>query len=102
MEGTTLTPDLERVAAEALTSDRYRDLSAVMAAGVRMLQRPEAARAALLASVVAAQEEGDRAGYLTADDLVAHVEARLAGRPRRGEWPPAYRPVGSARCRGRD
>ncbi len=77
----TLTPDLERFAAEAVASGRYRDLSEVVAAGVSLLQRTEAARATLLASVTAAQEEGDRAGYLSADDLVARVEAQFADRP---------------------
>lgn len=81
MDGITLTPDLERFAVEAVASGRYRDLSEVVAAGVSLLQRTEVARAALLASVIAAQEEGDRTSYLTADDLVARVEARLAGRP---------------------
>ncbi len=81
MDGITLTPDLERFAAEAVAAGRYRDLSEVVAAGVSLLQRAEAARATLLASVMAAQEKGDRTGYLTADDLVARVEARLAGRP---------------------
>ena len=42
-----------------------------------MLQRAEAVRAALLASVTAARDEGDRIGFLTADDPLARVEARL-------------------------
>jgi antitoxin ParD1/3/4 len=81
MDGITLTPDLERFAAEVLASGRYRDLSRIVAAGVSLLQRSDAARTTLLASVMSAQEEGDRTGYLAADEVVARVEARLAGRP---------------------
>lgn len=55
MDSITLAPELERFAAEAVAS------------GVDLLQRTEAARAALLASVTAAR-----------------VEARLAGRPSTG------------------
>ena len=80
MNAVTLPPDLERFAAEAVASGRYPDLSAVVEAGISLLQRAETARAALLASVTAAQEEGDRGGSLTADDLTARVEARLARR----------------------
>ena len=52
----------------------------MVAAGVSLLQRQEQARAELLASVLAAEEEADRDGYLTADDMMARVEARLAQR----------------------
>lgn len=75
-----LPPELEQFAADAVASGRYRDRADLVAAGVNLLRRQEAARAALLASVLAAQEEGDRDGYLTGDDLLARVEARLAGR----------------------
>jgi antitoxin ParD1/3/4 len=80
MDAVTLPPDLERFAEEAVAAGRFRDVSAVLAAGVSLLQRQEQARAALLASVLAAEEEADRDGYLTADDMMARVEARLAHR----------------------
>ncbi|HEY3846802.1 MAG TPA: type II toxin-antitoxin system ParD family antitoxin [Acetobacteraceae bacterium] len=80
MDDVTLPPDLERFAEEAVAAGRFRDVSAVLAAGVSLLQRQEQARAALLASVLAAEEEADRDGYLTADDMMARVEARLAQR----------------------
>jgi Arc/MetJ-type ribon-helix-helix transcriptional regulator len=67
-----------------VASGRYRDMSAVVAAGVDLLQRTKAARAALLASVTAAQDEGDRTGDVTATNLMARVGARLAGRPSTG------------------
>ena len=80
MVAITLPPELERYAAEAVAAGRFRDMSEVVQAGISMLQRADSARAALLGSVLAAQEEGDRDGYLTAADLMTRVEARLAGR----------------------
>ncbi len=81
MDDISLTPELAQFAAEAVAAGRYRDLSDVVRAGISLLQRTELARAALLASVLDAEAEGDREGYLTADDVVARLEARLARRP---------------------
>jgi antitoxin ParD1/3/4 len=80
MDTVTLPPELQRFAIEAVAAGRYRDLSELVAAGVSLLQRQEQARAELLASVLAAEEEADRDGYLTADDMMARVEVRLAQR----------------------
>ena len=80
MDHVTLPPELERFAAEAVAAGRYRDVSEVVAAGVSLLQRQEQARAELLASVLAAKAEADRDGYLTGDELLTRVEARLAQR----------------------
>lgn len=80
MDTVILPPELERFATEAVATGRYRNVSDVVAAGVSLLQRQEQARADLLASVVAAEEEADRDGYLTADEMIARVEARLAQR----------------------
>ncbi len=80
MNGITLPPNLEQFAADAIAAGRYRDAADVVRAGLELLQQREQARADLLASVLAAQEEGDRVGYLTGDELLARVEARLARR----------------------
>jgi antitoxin ParD1/3/4 len=80
MDSVNLPPELERFAAEAVAAGRYRNLDEVIAAGVSLLQRQEDARAALLASVLAAEAEAERDGYLTGDDLLARVELRLARR----------------------
>jgi antitoxin ParD1/3/4 len=80
MDDVTLPPELERFAEEAVAAGRFRDRSDVVAAGMSLPQRQEQARAALLASVLAAEAEADRDGYLTADDMMARVEARLAER----------------------
>jgi len=81
MTTVTLSPEMERFADEAIATGRYRDHAEVVGAAVSLLQRAERQRAELHASLVAAQEEGDRDGYLTGAELVARVEARLAGRP---------------------
>ena len=77
MDTVTLPPELERFAAEAVATGRYRDVADVVAAGVSLLRRQEQARAELLASVLAAQAEADRDGCLTGDQMVARVRARL-------------------------
>ena len=51
MDSVTLPPELERFATEAVAAGRYRDVSAVVAAGVSLLQRAEAARAEFNASL---------------------------------------------------
>ena len=81
MNAVTLPPDLKRFADEAVAAGRYRDHTEVVGAAVSLLQQVERQRAKLHASVVAAQEEGDRDGYLTDAELVVRVEARLARRP---------------------
>jgi len=80
----TLTPELERFAAEAIAAGRYRDVSEVVQAGLSLLQRADAARAALLASVLAAEAEGDRDGYLALDQLEVEMRQKIhsAAHPR--------------------
>jgi putative addiction module CopG family antidote len=78
MDSVTLPPELERFAAEAVATGRYRDVADVVAAGVGLLQRQEAARAELLASVLAAESEADREGCVSGDEMLVRVRARLA------------------------
>ena len=78
MNNVTLPPELERFAEAAVAAGRYRDVSAVVAAGVSLLQRQDQARAELLASVLAAEEEAEREGCVTGDEMIARVRARLA------------------------
>ena len=70
-----LTPELERFATEAVAAGRYRDVAEVVQAGVSLLQRQEAARADLLASVLAAQEEADRDGCVSLDAVELEMRA---------------------------
>jgi putative addiction module CopG family antidote len=80
MDKVTLPPALERFATEAVAAGRYRDVSDVVAAAMTLLQRQEQARAELLASVLAAKEASERDGYLTGDEVAAHVRATIARR----------------------
>ncbi len=80
MDNVTLTPDLEQFAAEEIAAGRYRDMGEVVRAGVGLLRHRTEAKAQLLASVLAAQEEGDRLGYLTGDEVAAHVRETIARR----------------------
>jgi putative addiction module CopG family antidote len=78
MDNVTLPPELERFAEEAVAAGRFPDVSAVLAAGVSLLQRQEQARAELLTSVLAAKEESDRDGYLSGDEVADRVRATIA------------------------
>jgi putative addiction module CopG family antidote len=80
MDSVILTPELERFAAEAVAAGRYRDIADVVHAGIDLLRQRDAARAALLDSVLAAQAEGDRDGYLTGEEVAARVLATIARR----------------------
>ena len=76
--GIALPPDLEQFAAEAIAAGHYRDTADVVRAGVELRRRRELARADVLASVLAAREEGDRSGCLTADEVAARVRETIA------------------------
>ena len=65
----TLPAELERFAAEAVASGRYRDVADVVAAGLNLLQRAEAARAEFNASLEEAEAEGERDGFRTIDEV---------------------------------
>jgi putative addiction module CopG family antidote len=78
MDGVSLPPELEQFAADAIAAGHYRDTADVVRAGVELLKRHGQARAALLASVLAAKAEGDRDGYLTGDEVAAHVGGSIA------------------------
>jgi len=80
MDNVILPPELERFATEAVAAGRYSDVSAVVVAGVSLLQRQEQARADLLASIIAAKDESDRDGYLTGDEVAERVRATIARR----------------------
>ena len=80
MDDVILPPELERFATEAVAAGRYSDVSAVVVAGVSLLQRQEQARAELLASIIAAKDESDRDGYLTDDEVAERVRATIARR----------------------
>jgi len=80
MDQELLPPELEQFATEAVAAGRYRDMAEVVRIGVDLLRQRDAARAKLQASVLAAQAEADRDGYLTGDEVAARVRATIARR----------------------
>ena len=78
MTDVTLSPEQERFAAEVVASGRYRDVSEVVGAALDGLRQFERQQAELLASVIAAEQEGERDGFLTGDEVAARVRATIA------------------------
>ncbi|HYZ61330.1 MAG TPA: type II toxin-antitoxin system ParD family antitoxin [Acetobacteraceae bacterium] len=74
----TLPPDLERFAAEAVASGRYRDASDVVRAGLSLLREAEAELVEFAESLERAREEGERDGFLTPDEVEQRVRAAIA------------------------
>jgi antitoxin ParD1/3/4 len=77
MNAITLPPDLERFADDIVAQGRFRDVAEVVAAGVSLLQRAEAERAAFVASLEEARAEGERDGFLTIDEVMRDIDALL-------------------------
>lgn len=69
MDKITLPPDLESFAEEAVAAGRFHDVSAVVAAGVSLLQRHEQARAEFDASLEAAEADGELEGFVTIEEV---------------------------------
>ena len=69
MSKVTLPPDLERFAADVVAEGRYTDVGEVVRAGLALLKRAEAERAAFNASLHEAEAEGERDGFLDAGDV---------------------------------
>jgi antitoxin ParD1/3/4 len=79
-----LTPELERFAQACVESGRFNNVSEVVRSGLRMLQEVEERRAAFVASLEAAREEGLREGFATVEEVEVQVRAAIdAERKRR-------------------
>ena len=79
-----LTPELERFAQSCVGSGRFNNVSEVVRSGLRLLQDLEQRRVAFVASLEAAVEEGDKDGFLTAEEVRSEVQAAIETvRPRR-------------------
>lgn len=77
MTTVTLTPEQERFAAEAVAQGLFRDLNEVVRAGIDLVRRAQAERAAFIASLEAAEAEGERDGFLDAEDVHAEISAMI-------------------------
>ncbi len=78
MNDLTLPLDLQRFADEAVASGRYRDVSEVVRAGLSLLQQAEAEAAEFVATLEDARAEGERDGFLTAEEVQRRARAAIA------------------------
>ncbi len=83
MDSVTLPPELEQFATDAVAAGRFRDVSEVVAAGIGLLRRQDDARAELLASVIAAEQDGDRLGYLSLEAVEREMDGVITRAARR-------------------
>jgi antitoxin ParD1/3/4 len=66
-----LTPGLERFAEACVPSGAYESVSAVAQAAFRLLEVRERAKAELLQSLVDAEAEAERDGWIPGDEVMA-------------------------------
>jgi putative addiction module CopG family antidote len=77
MNAIKLTPELEAFADEAVAQGRFRDVADVVQAGVSLLRRAEAERAAFVETLAASQMEGERQGFLTLEESMRDIDALI-------------------------
>jgi antitoxin ParD1/3/4 len=68
-----LTPELERFAQECVDDGLYNDVSDVVRSGLRLLRERQDARRAFEATLREAEEEADRDGWLTTEEVMAEA-----------------------------
>ena len=73
-----LTTELERFARGCVESGRYNNVSEVMRSALRLLQDQELRREAFARSLQEAQEEADRDGAFTMDQVLGEMDAIIA------------------------
>jgi len=78
MDHLSLPDDLERFAAEAVASGRYRDASDVVRAGLSLLREAEIELADFVTSLEQARIEGERDGFLAAGEVERRVRDAIA------------------------
>ena len=70
-----LTPELERFARECVAEGRYNNVSEVVRSALRLLQEMEERRRQFTAMLHETEEEADRDGTFTLDEVVAEAQA---------------------------
>jgi len=73
-----LTPALEKFAEDCVAEGRYDDVHAVVNAALHLLQHGEQERLAFIQSLKDAQEEAERDGYFTIEEVVTEMDAIVA------------------------
>ncbi|RJF80464.1 type II toxin-antitoxin system ParD family antitoxin [Oleomonas cavernae] len=74
-----LTPELENFARACVESGRYNNVSEVMRAGLRLLQRDEEERLRFLATLDEAEAEADRDGTFAIEEVSTEIDAIITG-----------------------
>jgi len=70
-----LPPALEAFARERVESGEYESVSDVLLDGLREMERRHANRADFTKSLIEAEEEAERDGWIPLDDVLAEMEA---------------------------
>jgi antitoxin ParD1/3/4 len=70
-----LTPELERFARDCVAEGRYNNVSEVVRSGLRLLQELEEQRREFTAMLREAEEEADRDGTFTVEQVCAELQA---------------------------
>jgi antitoxin ParD1/3/4 len=78
-----LTPELERFAQSCVETGRYNNVSEVVRSALRMLQEAEERRAAFVASLEAAHQEGLRDGFASVNEVEAAMRSALDAQRKR-------------------
>ena len=73
-----LTPELERFARDRVDAGGYNNVSEVVREGLRLLQDRDARRAAFEQSLIEAEEEGDRLGFYSAEEVLVEMDRIIA------------------------
>lgn len=77
MNEITLSSGLHRFAEDCVRDGRYGSVTEVVEAGLRLLRRVEAERAAFVTSLEEAEAEGERDGFLSIEEVNADVMAAI-------------------------
>jgi antitoxin ParD1/3/4 len=73
-----LPPALEKFAQDSVAEGRFESVSDVVASGLRFLQAREEQRLAFVQSLKDAEEEAERDGYVTLEEVMADIDAIIA------------------------
>jgi len=63
---------------EAVAAGRFRDMDHVVRTGVDLVRRRDTARAEFIASLEAAQRDGEQNGFHRLDDVLAELDDIIA------------------------
>jgi antitoxin ParD1/3/4 len=81
-----LPPALEKFAQDSVVEGRFESVNDVVASGLRFLQAREEQRLAFVQSLKDAEDEAERDGYVTLEEVMADIDAIIeAAEPARAD-----------------